>query len=68
MTVSSISPSKDEGGYHRSKAKQDFSDSSDAVNEEMHYDRKDLKESLMTNLQNMLKEKSKFDVDELIKK
>ena len=34
----------------------------------MHYDREDLKESLMTNLQNMLGEKSKFDVEKLIKK
>ena len=68
MRVYSISPSKEESGYHRSKAKQDFSDSSDAVNEEMHYHREDLKESLMTNLQNMLEEKSKFDVEKLIKK
>lgn len=34
----------------------------------MHYAREELKESLITSLQDMLQEKSKFDVDELIKK
>ena len=38
------------------------------MNEEMHYAREELKESLITSLQEMLQEKSKFDVDELIKK